>query len=69
VSDSIRRESAIAEDYWQSIFKHKKHDQTEIILQNIEQKINHLKPHIHDNDQRIMNKHQMNKQTNIESDV
>ncbi|CAF0814171.1 unnamed protein product [Adineta steineri] len=38
ISDSIRRESAIAEDYWQSIFKHKKHDQTEIILQNIEQK-------------------------------
>jgi hypothetical protein len=38
VSDAMRCESAIADDYWHSIFKHNKNNQMEITLQNIEQK-------------------------------
>jgi hypothetical protein len=38
VSDAMRRESAMAEDYWHDIFKQNKHDGVEVILQNIEQK-------------------------------
>jgi hypothetical protein len=34
----MRRESAMAEDYWHDIFKQNKHDGVEVILQNIEQK-------------------------------
>jgi len=38
VSDAMRRESAIADDYWHHIFKHNENDRMEIALQNIEQK-------------------------------
>jgi hypothetical protein len=38
VSDAMRRESAIADDYWHHIFKDNKNDRMEIALQNIEQK-------------------------------
>jgi hypothetical protein len=34
----MRRESAIADDYWHDIFKDNKKDRTEIALQNIEKK-------------------------------
>jgi hypothetical protein len=34
----MRRESAIADDYWYYIFKQNKNDRTEIALQNIEKK-------------------------------
>ncbi len=34
----MRREAAIADDYWQDIFKQNKHDQMKATLQNIEQK-------------------------------
>lgn len=38
VSDALRRESAIAEDFWSSILKHDTNDRMEITLKNIEQK-------------------------------
>jgi hypothetical protein len=34
----MRRESAIAEDYWRDIFKQSKNDRIEVALQNIEEK-------------------------------
>ena len=34
----MRRESAIAEDYWREIFKQNKSDRIEIALTHIEQK-------------------------------
>lgn len=38
VSDAMRRESAIAEDFWHSTFKHNINDRMETTLQNIEEK-------------------------------
>lgn len=38
VSDAMRRESAIAEDFWSSILKSNTNDRMEITLKNIEQK-------------------------------
>lgn len=38
VSDAMRRESAIAEDFWYSIFKNNINDRMETTLQHIEQK-------------------------------
>jgi hypothetical protein len=34
----MRRQKAIADDYWQYTFKHNQHDQMKVTLQNIEQK-------------------------------
>ncbi|CAF1523666.1 unnamed protein product, partial [Didymodactylos carnosus] len=42
-SDSMQRESAIAEDYWRYIFKHEKKTQTEIAMESLEQKLEELK--------------------------
>ena len=38
VSDTMRRESAIAEDFWSSILKNNTNDRMEITLKTIEQK-------------------------------
>jgi len=38
VSDRMRRESAIAKEYWHETFKHDKNDRMEVTLRNIEQK-------------------------------
>jgi hypothetical protein len=34
----MRRESAIAEDYWHHLLKHNIDDQVQVTLQNLEQK-------------------------------
>jgi len=38
VTDELRREKAIAEDYWRETFQDNKNDRMETALQNIEQK-------------------------------
>jgi hypothetical protein len=42
----MRRESAIADDYWRYIFKQEKTGSMDVVLQNIEHKIDHLAPGI-----------------------
>ena len=42
VSDEMRRETAIAEDYWHDVFKQNRKDSIETTLQNLEQKIDLL---------------------------
>jgi hypothetical protein len=37
VTDAMRRESAIADDFWRHIFKHTK-NRMDVILENIERK-------------------------------
>ena len=38
ISDGMRRERAIAEDYWDDIFKHNTDDRTATALENLEEK-------------------------------
>jgi hypothetical protein len=38
VSDNMRRERAIAEDYWRQILKQNTNDRMEVALQNLEEK-------------------------------
>jgi hypothetical protein len=38
----MRRESAIADDYWRYIFKQEKSSSMDVVLQNIEHKVDHL---------------------------
>lgn len=38
VTDTMRRESAIAEDFWSGILEHGTNDRMEITLKNIEEK-------------------------------
>jgi hypothetical protein len=45
----MRRESAIADDYWRHTFKQEKTGSVDAVLQNIEHKIDHLAPRMQDN--------------------
>ncbi|CAF1284448.1 unnamed protein product [Didymodactylos carnosus] len=46
ITDSMQRESAIAEDYWRYTLRHETKNQTEIALENLEQKLEELKNRI-----------------------
>ncbi|CAF3943375.1 unnamed protein product [Rotaria sordida] len=55
VSDAMRRENAIADDYWSYTLKHRKKDQIEIVIQNIERKLHDLEERIHNNNKQVLN--------------
>ncbi|CAF1307769.1 unnamed protein product [Adineta steineri] len=69
INDMMRRESAIAEDYWRQIFKQNKSDRIEIALANIEQKIDRFIPFRNDNKHIIGINDQSKQKLNVESDV
>ncbi|CAF2809455.1 unnamed protein product [Rotaria sp. Silwood2] len=55
ISDTMQRESAIADDYWNYIFKHGKKDQVEVAIQNIERKLHDLQEQIHSTNNQVSN--------------
>ncbi|CAF1309475.1 unnamed protein product [Adineta steineri] len=69
INDMMRRESAIAEDYWRQIFKQNKSDRIEIALTNIEQKIDRFIPFRNENKHTIGVNDQSKQKLNVESDV
>ncbi|CAF1027358.1 unnamed protein product [Adineta ricciae] len=70
ISDSLRRERAIAKDHWHHVFKSGKYEPMKVILQNIEEKLDYFIPNtLNDNIALEIQHHRRKRSTNIESDV